>query len=155
MHKFTLHSLDAKKIYIICILLIVLTLSLLLFYPKNCRNDENCFNTLYEVKGKKGNDCILTIFLKTIGTSQDEILNQMLAQKGMICGVPMDLLQIKNISQINDISDYCTGPLKEAALEIVLEKVYSIVVANIGQITLEYENILSAATMNTSLINNT
>ena len=67
----------------------------------------------------------------------------------------MDLLQIKNISQINDISDYCTGPLKEAALEIVLEKVYSIVVANIGQITLEYENILSAATMNTSLINNT
>jgi len=110
---------------------------------------------LYEVKGKKGNDCILTIFLKTIGTSQDEILNQMLAQKGMICGVPMDLLQIKNISQINDISDYCTGPLKEAALEIVLEKVYSIVVANIGQITLEYENILSAATMNTSLINNT
>ncbi|HLD10833.1 MAG TPA: hypothetical protein VJB89_02025 [Candidatus Nanoarchaeia archaeon] len=173
MNPYLLQSLDKKKIYFICFLILVLVVSFLLFYPKNCKDDINCFNDLalkcsrakviasnngdlysYEIKGKKENGCIIIVFLKFIQNNNNPILKGMLENKGMICNVPLEIIQLKPISDLEDLSDYCTGPLKEAAIEVTLEKLYSIVVANLGEIGKEYQNVLKAATTNNTLISN-
>ena len=108
----------------------------------------------YEIKGKKENGCIIIVFLKFIQNNNNPILKGMLENKGMICNVPLEIIQLKPISDLEDLSDYCTGPLKEAAIEVTLEKLYSIVVANLGEIGKEYQNVLKAATTNNTLISN-
>ena len=41
------------------------------------------------------------------------------------------------ITKINNLNDYCTGQLKETILSITVEKLYEIIVKNIGNITLQ------------------
>lgn len=173
MNPYLIQSLDKKKIYFVCFLIIILAVSLLLFYPKNCKEDIDCFNDLavkcsrakvtttlngdlynYETKGKKDNGCIMTIFLKSTQENADPILKKMLENKGMICNIPMEIIKLKPLSNLDDVSDYCTGPLKEAALQVTLEKLYAIVVANLGEIGKEYQDVLKAATTNNTIVSN-
>lgn len=148
-------ELDKKKVYILVFLLIIIATLIVMNYTKNCNYDESCFNkhaqdcsrakaNLYrneneykfEITGKKEDKCRVVVYM--IKANEETISNVrgFLEGKGMVCEVPKTELQ-NPISEITNIKDYCTGPLKEALLQITVEKLYELVTKNIGPVALE------------------
>ena len=141
---------------VIVVLIVLVVLLFLINYPKNCKSSDDCFslraknckltkaeldkdgNTFsYEILGKTGSDCLVKVGMLKVAENQPADLKKALEGKDMECRIPQFLLQQRNIKVINNLNDYCTGQLKETILSITVEKLYEIVVKNIGNITLQ------------------
>lgn len=148
-------------LFVACMLLLLIVL--LVAAPKQCGSDEQCFNTqamlckraavrvenldntyVYEVRGRKGEECIVKIVLEKVSPAAGENLKTALEGKGMLCAVPLSVLQEQQLAKIENINDYCTGPLKEVLLEISLENLYEIVVKQIGPLAVEFRQSLES-----------
>lgn len=90
----------------------------------------------YEIQGSKADSCVMTIYLMKSNEQTPLEVKKFMEGKGMICEIPKTELQ-KPISEIKNINNYCTGPLKEALLQITVENLYDIVTKNIGPVALE------------------
>ncbi len=155
------------KLYFLGVLVLGLLAIIILMYTKDCKSDEACFSKysveckqaklvgvsqnnffLYEIKGKEvqagEKRCIVKVTLLKLEETANQNLKNALEGKGMLCHIPQYLLFQKHLDQIENLNDYCTGPLKEVLLEISLEKLYNIVVKNIGPVALEFSKILSS-----------
>lgn len=144
-------ELDKKKVYLIVFLVIVGLVLVVINYTTNCSYDESCFNKYaekcsrakvnlikdsgdqfyYEIQGSKADSCVMIIYLMKSNDQTPPEVKKFMQGKGMICEVPKTELS-KPISEIKNINDYCTGPLKEALLQITVENLYSLVVKNLG-----------------------
>ena len=155
-----------KRLQILAALVIALLVLIVLMNARNCESNEECFNRyaskcsratanvvaqdnvfLYEVQGKKTEEgvknCIVKVTLVRLEESATPNLKKALEGRGMLCHVPRTLLAETPLSHIENINDYCTGPLKEVLLQISLEKLYDVVVKNIGPLSLQYSQSLS------------
>ena len=141
---------------LLVIMVIVLAVSLFfLSYEKDCRSDEVCFSNAaktcrsakltlnennqtfaYQIQGSNNNSCVLNVVALSIQGSQETISN--FQGKEMICTIPKSNLTEHKISELN-IIDYCTGSLKEAMYELVIERLYGLVAQNLGHILLEID----------------
>ncbi len=149
------------KYLALAILLLLIILLLVFTHTKQCDKDENCFNWQarecsratvlanskdnlfqYTIEGKNKDLCVVKVELMQLSPGAPENVRQAVEGKGMLCGVPQIELQQKPISQIDDINQYCTGPLKEVLLELSLERLQEIVVKNIGPITTQFKSAL-------------
>ncbi len=161
------------KIYVFLGLLTLFIVVLVFTHTKDCGSDEACFNKyavdckkveakvskqnnlfFYEVQGKQKDTelkCIVKITLLKSESNATPTLRTNLEGKGMVCTVPQKLLKEKGLSDIENINDYCSGPLKEALLQISLENLYTVVVKNIGSLALQFSQSLSD--LNTSEAN--
>ncbi len=147
-----------KKVSLIVIVVLVLIITVLFIinYPKNCKTDDDCFNVRtinckltkavldkegntieYKILGKTGEDCLINVKMIKLTETQSADLKKALEGKDMKCVVPQFLLKEREIKKIQNLNDYCTGQLKETILSITVEKLYEIVVKNIGNITLQ------------------
>ena len=152
-----------KIIYIILILLIIILLLCLISYPKNCKNNIECFTKAslkcskaklnyiiggnsytYTIKGKRKDKCTVTVFFNKAADMTDPNLKALLENKGMFCEIPRELIQ-GPIFEIPNLNNYCTGPLKEAHMHITIEKMYSIIIKNVGQISSEMKKAIERA----------
>lgn len=150
--------LDKKRVFVAVILTIIIIALFLITLPKNCKSNEECFNNAaakcskakvstykndnlykYEVLGKKENNCLVNINLEKVSESKTVELRQALEGKRMVCVIPKETLQSKSLKEIESLTEFCTGPLKETLLQISLDKMYEIIVKNIGPIALEIE----------------
>lgn len=150
----------------IFVFVLVLLFIFLLFYfsvPKNCKSDDECFNTLasqckkvkanlekdgdllnYIIKGKKNDNCILTIKMLKVSEDKSADIGKALNNRYMDCAVPLTVINKKPVKEITEINDYCSGSLKEAFLEISLQKMYELVVSDIGNVTIALHEAVSA-----------
>ena len=146
---------------------IVFTIIAIIFFPgKNCQNDEQCINDRakecarataqitvdgnlqqYTIKSDKKDTCLLEIEMITVGDDAEQKIKDLLENKAMVCEIPKQILQEVSLTDIDHISDYCTGQLKEALQEILIEKLYSVIIANLGQISLSLQNATASQTM--------
>ena len=144
--------------------ILVLVVVVLASSPKQCGTDQACFDAraakcqravvqvtnlenqfVYDVRGKKGaENCIVKIQLVQVNPNAVENLKKALQGKGMLCEVPKAVLAEKTLAKIDDINDYCTGPLKEMLLEISLENLYEVVVKQIGPLAVQFRQSLEA-----------
>jgi len=151
---------NKKKVAILVFLILVLGVLFYLNTPKNCKRDYECFSSkvsecskakvttnkednlyYYEVMGKKLENCIVSVKLLKLSDAQPFDLRRALEGKGMLCSLPMSVLQNSDIKDIKNLNDYCTGQLKEAILDVTLQKLYDIVVQNIGPIASEIRGV--------------
>jgi len=97
----------------------------------------------YSIDGNKGDNCKLKIELvkMALGTPQEKI--DLFEGKSMMCEVPKDELMKVQSDKIESILTYCTGPLKEAMYEQIIEKLYTLIVSNMGEILYEIEDVLT------------
>jgi len=155
---------DKKRMVIKLVVLLVLIVLFIGFWfftrPDNCGSDESCFNSHFikcskakadlvnkdsnnfnfEIKGSFDNNCIVEATLISMPESRPVDIRKALEEKSMTCSIPKDInIQI---AQIENINDYCTGQLKEASLQITIEKMYSIIVQNIGPLASEFKDVL-------------
>ena len=144
-----------KGFYAIFFILILIIILILISYPKNCHGDLDCFNKAstecskakldhhinndlytYTIKGERDGLCMASVYFVKAAQEKDPALKELLEGKGMFCEVPME--NIKGpYYEVKDLNDYCSGPLKEAFMHVTIEKLYGIVVQNIGQISQE------------------
>jgi len=151
-------KIDKKNVIIVVILGIFIIALFLITLPKNCKSNDECFNNAaakcskakvttykndnlynYEILGKRENNCLFNVKLEKVSETKTFELKQALEGKRMICSVPKETLQSQSLKEIESLTDLCTGPLKEVLLQINLDKIYEIVVKNIGPIALEIE----------------
>lgn len=127
---------------------------------KTCEDNE-CFNTAlqkcslakyttvhnynyytYSIEGKSKGNCLLNIKLAKMAAGSPPEKIAQFEGKGMDCKVPIDETQAVTADTIENILKYCTGPLKEAMYEQIIEKLYTLVVGNMGDILGDIETTL-------------
>ncbi|MBS3175481.1 hypothetical protein J4440_06380 [Candidatus Woesearchaeota archaeon] len=156
-------NLGRKEIIVLALVLIIILIFLIILgAPKNCGTDESCFNTkssqcdkvkatlnregnqlYYNILGEKNDNCVVRVTMKKVSEAQQIELKQALEGKNMDCSIPMNLIREKNINSISNIYDYCTGSLKEAFLDITLQKLYELVIKNIGTLASGLQQVLN------------
>lgn len=147
---------DKKKVIVVILLLIAMGITLFLNYSKDCNKDEGCFNKylstcskakatlyvgeneqLFEILGSKQQSCMILTKITLVDGKATPEVKKFLEGKGMVCDIPKTVLAKNKISEVSSFGDYCTGPLKEALLQITVEKLYEIIVKNLGAKALE------------------
>ncbi|MEK6948093.1 MAG: hypothetical protein AABX19_02520 [Nanoarchaeota archaeon] len=150
---------NKKKVSVLVFLIILLAIIVIINTPKNCKNDYYCFNDhvldcskakvitekdgstyYYEVLSKKDDNCIVKVQLNKLSDTQSKDLKKALEGKSMLCSIPSSTLEVKDIKSIPNLNDYCSGQLKEAVLEVTIQKLYDVVVENIGPIAAQIRN---------------
>ncbi len=150
------------KLVILFLLIVLLIGFFFLSRPKDCGSGDSCFDSSFikcnkakanlvnqdgntfnfEIKGKSSNNCIVDAKLLKMSDERPVDLRAALEGKSMRCSIPSDV-NIP-ITQIDNLNDYCTGQLKEAMLQISIEKMYEIIVQNIGPLASEFRDVLKS-----------
>lgn len=155
---------DKKRMVTKLVILLVLIILLFGFWfftrPDECGSDSVCFNSHFikcskvksdlinkdenkfnfEIKGSLDNNCIIKATLISMPESRPVDIRKALEGKSMTCSIPRDIGT--PITNLDNLNDFCTGQLKEASLQITIEKMYSIIVKNIGPLASEFKDVL-------------
>jgi hypothetical protein len=131
------------------------------FTREYCGTDVNCFNEkkntcspvevysskennvyYYKLNPTLRNRCKLLIKFEKAqeGTSPEHIA--LLEGKSMMCILPKQKMQTLSILEMNEIMPYCSGPLKEGIYELIVKRMYELIITNLGEITEEAEKIM-------------
>jgi hypothetical protein len=92
----------------------------------------------YEILGRSGDSCDVRVTLLQGFLDRENSLA--LEGKFMLCSLPFG---VSNIRPESDISS-CTGPLKEAIQDRIIQKLHTHIVQNIGRINLDVLDIPSS-----------
>ena len=60
----------------------------------------------------------------------------------MKCDIPRKVLKEKDLLKMDEIMPYCSGELKEALYELIVKRMYELIILNLGEIAEEAENIM-------------
>lgn len=141
----------------ILIIVILLSLLYLIFLSglikKNCDDDINCFNSkaysckaaavktainnnLYKfvIYGPSSDRCVIRSTMLSVASGISQEIVEKLEGKSMICNIPKNLLKKESIIEIQNLISYCSGELKEGLYEVLLDKMYTLIVQNLGAI---------------------
>ena len=148
MKKFTLDL----KLLLIILLVVLVIFSFFSFTGKDCKDDFTCYTAAvnscskarvyklnednvyeYRVLGGTKDVCKIKITLIEMKQGTSYNLIQKFEGKSMTCTVPRDVLRKSSLENVNNLVTYCTGPLKEAIYELLVEKMYSLIIANLEQ----------------------
>lgn len=162
MKKKSVRDSPVKKIYL-TIALIIIIISLFYFagiFKKTCLNEE-CFNKslkvckptdymkqknnnlyLYSISRSFGRECNLEIDLKKVAPGTDPDMKELLEGKSMQCSIPKTITRSLEIDDI-DVLSYCHGELKEGIYELIIKKMYSLIVGNLEEIRDVTEEVLA------------
>lgn len=152
-----------SKLWILILLLIIaLAGAVYLYLPKDCGTDKNCFiqkaqtcskagviaykegnEFIYEIKDKTGSDCVFYVKMNRMKENTDYNLVKILEGKDMICRMPLENFKINPLADTKDIIDNCSGSLKEALQQLTIERLYGVVIGNIGGINKELQGLVS------------
>ena len=92
----------------------------------------------YRVEGNNVKDfCTVAIKLEKLNDAADPALKDRFTGKEMSCNIPFEYLGVIKVTEEQKILDYCSGPLKEAMLEFMIEKLYGSIAQNFGSILAE------------------
>jgi len=146
-------SYSKLAIYVVIIVIAVWFLFFSGIFKKNCKQDVECFeervveckptkyinihnNNIYDykvIKKSKGN-CVIDIKLRRMAIGTDIKLVEKLEGKSMKCYVPIENLRYLKLNEMENLLNFCTGQLKEEIYEIMMEKMYGLLIRNLGGI---------------------
>ncbi|MDP3026298.1 MAG: hypothetical protein Q8N63_01215 [Nanoarchaeota archaeon] len=152
-----------SKLWILILLLIIaLVGAVYLYLPKDCGTDRDCFiqkaqtcskakiidykegnEFIYEIKDKTENDCIFYIKMNKMKENTDYNLVKALEGKDMLCKVSLDNFKTNPLADIKDIIDSCSGSLKEALQQLTIERLYGVIIGNLGGVNKELQKLVS------------
>lgn len=134
----------------------VITLHYSNLLKKNCESDAACFDKalskcsgasftlytqgnvyLYESFPSFGDTCKVIVTMEKAVEGTDILLRTSLEGKSMTCEFPRSKIKSEKLSEMEDFADFCSGPLKEAMYEMIVQRMYALVIANLGEISLE------------------
>jgi len=140
-------------VFVIALIGIIYSISNVVYYGKVC-NDEACFYEQiidckkvtfikdtedaikeYKIIQKNKNSC--DIMVKLLFVKQGSVEMESLEGKSMICSVPLGIF-----SNPEDNLGQCHGILKEDVQEIIIQRMHSQIVENLGKINKELTEVI-------------
>ena len=94
--------------------------------------------TRYTIKGKEGQTCNLEIKIERVPTLTDET-RASFEGKSMTCIIPREEFSRMTAKDMGSKLDYCTGPLKEAMYDVLIKKLYNLVIKDMSSVLKEIE----------------
>lgn len=147
-----------QKRYIAIIVGVVLILGFFMIYKKPC-GDEECFNKalmgcspakfygyrnnnlyLYRISRSFGSTCKLYVRVDKMAYGTEPDLIRLLERKSMKCRIVKGSLI--SLTNMENLLDYCHGELKEGLLQLMVERLYALVVRDISGVVKKAEDIL-------------
>lgn len=128
-------------------------------FKKTCKDDgcfdrslRSCWWTVYfkeedgnilryDIVGPRSGGCLVTVKMERMKIGVRYELVEMFQGKEMKCVIPGD--NEKSLWEMENLLDYCTGPLKEAMYKLIMQRMYGLTVKNIGTIIEEIERAVS------------
>ena len=121
-------------------------------FKKNCADDQCFLDALkeckyakeisirnlnyyrYTINGKDNGNCKVEVTLvkMALGTAPEKISK--FEGKGMKCELPRTEINQMQALNFDSMLNYCTGPLKESMNELMIEKLYTVIIKNMGAI---------------------
>ena len=152
-----------SKLWILILLLVIaLAGAVYLYLPKDCGSDRDCFiqkaqtcskarvadykegnEFIYEIKDKVGSDCIFYVKINKMKESTDYNLVKILEGKDMLCKIPLEKFRLNPLADTKEIIDRCSGSLKEALQQLTIERLYGVIISNIGGVNKELQKLIS------------
>jgi len=130
------------------------------YFRKDCGQDKNCFQGyaqdckpaqvavlrnnnayLYWVGNQLGKSCEINIKALRIDAGAPPEFKA-LEGKEMSCDIPKTELQKMDIDSFDNLLTYCHGPLKEGLYEVIIQRMYSLVISQLGDIIKEAQKVL-------------
>ncbi|MBI2105646.1 hypothetical protein HYT56_02295 [Candidatus Woesearchaeota archaeon] len=93
----------------------------------------------YTIKGKDDEDCILKVEVKEVSSDFSATTRRQFEGKFMLCKIPRNEFSRMKFEAMGGNLDYCSGPLKEAMYDIVVKKLYNLVVKDMSTVLDEIE----------------
>ncbi len=141
------------------LLLVIITVLLgKIFLVKDCEKSGDCFDKMaakcwpakmfkinednmykYTIKGRGLRSCVVEVenVQMALGTSVEMV--ERFEGKSMRCEVPLKVLDSTKFSELPELITYCHGDLKEAIYELIIERMYGLIISNLGDISSEVE----------------
>lgn len=129
-------------------LIIFIGVAVLLFYEQDCKFDKECFDESfssckkakihiveegnifeYRIAGSRANNCIVKVAMIEVDKDSRQEVIDAFQGKTMTCSIPRS-----DTFETEEVLQYCSGPLKEAILELIIQKMYNILAENLGDI---------------------
>lgn len=129
---------------------------------KDCGKDKDCFvDKLKDCKTAKvyllKNDnvysytigasyttiCNIYVKMERIALGADPEFERLLEGKEMQCKVPRDKLYTFKVDDFNSFINYCNGPLKEGLYELIIQRMYTLVVKELSGVLQKAKGVLN------------
>ncbi len=121
-------------------------------FKKNCE-DEQCFISAlkdcsyakytgvrnlnyyqYTTHGRTNGNCAVEVKLVKMALGTDPKKVEKFEGKWMNCEIPASEIDKMTTFNFDNMLNYCSGPLKEAMYELMIEKLYTVIIQNMGAI---------------------
>ncbi len=140
-------------------IIVCLTLTYFLIIGRSCRtmdcfekSADKCFPTriykisngnifYYRIRPSLGKVCKLEIKIKELSIDSPIELKNLFEGKSMHCKIPKEIFSSEFI-ELGKSMDYCTGPLKEAMYELMIQRMYDLSVKQMSGVVSEMEKAL-------------
>ena len=94
--------------------------------------ESNLFS--YDIKGPRGDVCVIDIELEKMGVGTSIELIEKFEGKSMECRVPKSQLKDTTIEDLDNVINFCTGPLKESIYELMIKRLYGVIIGNMDEV---------------------
>ena len=162
MKKKVVKTLKPRRIFfaLIIFIFVIFVLYYLGFFTKSC-SSEDCFDNAvrlckpvsfvkytnnniyaYTIYRSLGEDCIIHISLKSVAPGSDRDIKDLLEGKSMKCSIPKSLLDNRKLDELENMLNYCHGDLKEGIYELIIKRMYGVVIVNIDEVRNTVKGIL-------------
>lgn len=130
------------------------------YFPKECNQDKSCFQNavqeckpaqvtvvrnnnayLYAVGNQLGKNCEVKIKAVRMDAGAPPEFKKLEGTE-MSCRIPKEKLAVTNFDEFDNLLGYCHGTLKEGFYEIIIQRMYSLVVSQLGDIVKEAQKVL-------------
>ena len=130
------------------------------YFRKDCGQDKECFQKyvakckpaqvavlrnnnayLYWIGNQLGKTCELKVKALRIDAGAPQEFKS-LEGKEMSCKIPKGELAATNLDNFDNLLGYCHGPLKEGLYEVIIQRMYTLVVSQLGDIVKEAQKVL-------------
>ena len=131
------------------------------FTREYCGTDKTCFSEksfeckpaevytsrtnniyYYQINPTMGNQCEVLIKFDRAqeGTPAEHVT--LLEGKSMTCTIPKAEMRKLDILDMENVMQYCTGPLKESLYELIVKRMYELIILNLKEISTEANNLM-------------
>lgn len=96
----------------------------------------------YKINPTIANECKLFIKFDRAqeGTPPEHVT--LLEGKSMTCTMPKSEMRKQDVLDMEGIMPYCTGPLKESLYELIVKRMYELIIINLKEISTEADKIM-------------
>ena len=97
--------------------------------------------TFYKIKGGDNDNCELYIKILNVAELDPETTEDF-EGKDMVCKIPLNKFSRMVFEEMGSDLEYCSGPLKEEMYEVLVKKLYKLVLDELGVVLEEVERVI-------------